>query len=218
VAKPKPGDKEPTPEQVERDRATVASWEHYLKGLWASGLRLAESLELWWDRDDRLCVDLSGEHPMLRIPAECEKGNQDRVSPMAPEFAAFLLATPEAKRVGPVFNPLAQRGCVGRLLAHRVGEIVAKIGRTAGVKVASKVVVDCKTGLRAETVKYASAHDLRRSFGERWAGRLMPTDLMVLMRHESIETTLRYYVGHNAQATAKTLWDAHKKAAAALSP
>jgi hypothetical protein len=40
----------------------------------------------------------------------------------------------------------------------------------------------------------------------------MPTDLMALMRHESIETTLRYYVGRNAQATAKTLWDAHKKA------
>ena len=32
------------------------------------------------------------------------------------------------------------------------------------------------------------------------------------MRHESIETTLRYYVGCNAQKTAKTLWEAHKKA------
>ena len=40
----------------------------------------------------------------------------------------------------------------------------------------------------------------------------MPTDLMALMRHESIETTLRYYVGHNAQNTAKTLWAAHNKA------
>jgi len=40
----------------------------------------------------------------------------------------------------------------------------------------------------------------------------MPTDLMVLMRHESIETTMRYYVGRNAQNTAKTLWEAHKKA------
>jgi len=42
----------------------------------------------------------------------------------------------------------------------------------------------------------------------------MPTDLMALMRHESIETTLRYYVGRNAQATAKTLWEAHRKATA----
>ena len=54
--------------------------------------------------------------------------------------------------------------------------------------------------------------DLRRSFGERWAARIMPPDLMLLMRHESIETTLRFYVGRSAQRTAKTLWEAHKKA------
>ena len=35
---------------------------------------------------------------------------------------------------------------------------------------------------------------------------------MLLMRHESIETTLRFYVGRSAQRTAKTLWEAHKKA------
>lgn len=212
LAKRKPGDKEPTPRQLERDRAMVVSWEHYLKGLSASGLRLAESLDLWWDRDDKLCVDLSGEHPMLRIAAECEKGNQDRLLPMAPEFAEFLLATPKSERTGPVFNPHAQRAYGERLLPHRVGEIVTKIGRAAGVKVATKTIIDPKTGERTEVVKYASAHDLRRSFGERWAGRLMPTDLMALMRHESVETTLRYYVGRNAQGTAKTLWEAHKRA------
>ncbi|MHC4179735.1 MAG: hypothetical protein ACYSWU_19670 [Planctomycetota bacterium] len=32
------------------------------------------------------------------------------------------------------------------------------------------------------------------------------------MRHESIDTTLRYYVGRNAQNTAKVLWQAQKKA------
>jgi integrase len=180
------------------------SWRYYLQGLWWSGLRLEESLELWWDRDDRLCVDLSGEHPMLRIPGELEKGNQDRLLPMAPEFAGFLLATPEAERTGPVFDPRPKRVKGQRLTAHRVGELVAQIGKAAGIKVHT----DPKTG----KVKYASAHDLRRSFGERWATRIMPPDLMVLMRHESIETTLRYYVGRNAQNTAKTLWQAMEKA------
>ena len=61
---------------------------------------------------------------------------------------------------------------------------------------------------QAGKVKYASAHDLRRSFGERWAVRVMPHVLMVLMRHESIETTMRYYVGRNAQTTAAILWEA----------
>jgi len=167
-------------------------------------------MERFWDRDDRPCVDLTGEYPMLRIPAECEKRHKDRLLPMAPEFAEFLLATPEGERTGPVFNP-TPRGAGGkRLMPHRVGELVAEIGQVAGVKVATKTKVDPKTSQRKEVVKYASAHDLRRSFGERWAARIMPPDLMVLMRHESIETTLRYYVGRNAANTAKTLWRAVK--------
>ncbi len=35
---------------------------------------------------------------------------------------------------------------------------------------------------------------------------------MELMRHESIETTLKFYVGRNAQATADVLWNAHQAA------
>ncbi len=95
--------------------AAATSWTHYLNGLWHSGLRLAESLELHWDRDDKLCVDLSGKRPMLRIPAALEKSNQDRLLPIAPEFAEFLLVTPEAQRVGPVFSPRAKRQKPGSL-------------------------------------------------------------------------------------------------------
>lgn len=40
----------------------------------------------------------------------------------------------------------------------------------------------------------------------------MPQVLMELMRHENIETTLRFYVGRNAQVTAETLWAAHRHA------
>ncbi len=182
----------------------AASWQHYLRGLYCSGLRLAESLELCWDQDNRLCVDLSGKRPMLRIPAALEKGNQDRLLPMAPEFAEFLAATPEADRTGYVFKPEAARVHGERLGALRVCQIVSKIGEKAGVKVAT----DPKG-----KIKYASAHDLRRSFGERWASRVMPQVLMELMRHESIDTTLKFYVGRNAQTTADVLWAAHEKAA-----
>ena len=31
---------------------------------------------------------------------------------------------------------------------------------------------------------------------------MMPADLMAVMRHESIETTMKYYVGKNAERTA----------------
>ena len=36
----------------------------------------------------------------------------------------------------------------------------------------------------------------------------MPQILMQLMRHESIETTMRYYVGRNAETAADVLWKA----------
>ncbi len=41
---------------------------------------------------------------------------------------------------------------------------------------------------------------------------VMPQVLMALMRHETIETTQRYYVGRNANATADAVWDAYEKA------
>ena len=57
-----------------------------------------------------------------------------------------------------------------------------------------------------EAGKYASAHDLRRSFGTRWAKRVMPAVLQKLMRHSAIETTLRYYADIDADDLAEGLW------------
>jgi len=66
--------------------------------------------------------------------------------------------------------------------------------------------IGTKATVRVDTHKTASVHDLRRAFGERWASRLMPAQLMELMRYESIEMTLSYYVGRNAERTAAILW------------
>ncbi len=44
----------------------------------------------------------------------------------------------------------------------------------------------------------------------------MPAQLMELMRHESIDTTLRYYVGTDAQRTAEAAWAAYEQAALAV--
>jgi integrase len=164
-------------------------------------------MDLWWDRPDRLYpVFPKKGRPMLHVPGELEKGNSDRLLPIAPEFALFLMETPEAERTGPVFKLTGRRrGRPGRPLPHRVSEIVSEIGEKAGVR----VYVDPKD---PERVKYASAHDLRRAFGERWAARLMPAQLMELMRHESIETTLRFYVGTDAQRTADAAWAAFDRA------
>ena len=188
--------------------AAVAEWIRYLRGLWTGGLRLSESLDLWWDRPDKIYpVFPMGGRPMLQVPGELEKGNADRVLPIAPEFAILLLETPEHERTGPIFR---LEGRQGRLCAFQVSKTVSKIGKAAGIK----VYVSPKDPLKA---KHASAHDLRRAFGVRWASRLMPAQLMELMRHESIETTLRYYVGTDAQRTADAAWAAFAAAPGAFS-
>ena len=81
---------------------------------------------------------------------------------------------------------------------------MCRIGKAANVKVAEK----------GGKIKFASCHDFRRSFGERWASRVMPNVLQELMRHENIQTTMRYYVGQNAKRTSAILWEAHRAHAA----
>jgi integrase len=92
--------------------AAADSWRFLLTGLWWSGLRLGEALDLWWDRDDRLRIDFSIDprFPMLQIPFELEKGNKDRLTPVAPEFCRFLEAIQLTRRRGRVFPLKPQRG------------------------------------------------------------------------------------------------------------
>jgi integrase len=174
------------------------SWNHLLTGLWWSGLRLGEALDLNWTDDRLLCVDLSGRRPMFRIQAEGQKSNKYELLPMAPEFSEFLDRTPEQDRHGYVFNPEPRRAGNGRLRLDTTSSIICEFGRDACIKVAEK----------NGKVKYASAHDLRRAFGCRWALRVMPPILKQLMRHASIQTTMEYYVGQNAEQAADVLWDA----------
>lgn len=184
-------------EKPEPDHDRIPSWKFLLRGLWLSGLRLAEALELSWDDETQIHIDMSLRYPMFRVLAESEKGHQDRILPMAPEFAQFLETVPEARRRGFVFHPLPlHKNRSERLCEQTVGRTITAIGKKANV------VVDMATG------KFASAHDFRRSFGERWSDRVMPKTLAELMRHSSVETTMKYYVGNNAMKTAAVLWDA----------
>ncbi len=188
-------------EWTDEERERIASWKHLLGGLWWSGLRISEAMALTWDGDG-LAVDTTEQHPMLIIDAESEKGHRHRWLPLAPEFAEFLLATPESGRVGFVFNPAHHWKDQPRASLDAVKRTIGRIGKAAGIKVLSgKYKGEPHT-------KYASAHDLRRAFGSRWAVRVMPAVLQQLMRHESIETTLRYYVGLDAAKTTEMLYEA----------
>lgn len=169
-----------TEEEFQRmlDLAPSEQYRFYLRGLWLSGLRLEESLDFWWDREDRMHV----YDGMLRIFAEDEKGMRDRFHPITPDFAELLESVPKSERTGLVFKLADPQPCV-----FTVSKVISSIGTRAGILV------------NARDRKYASAQDLRRSFGERWAMRVEAAILMQLMRHENITTTLRYYVGRNAK-------------------
>ena len=210
-----------TTEEFERMLSKVAaivgarqagSWRFLLRGLFLSGLRLGEALSLHWtDHEELHIYRLDNRRPMLRIHAAKEKGGRDRLLPITPDFAHLLRNVPDYNRVGWVFQPLGKRGQPLTVLAD-VSKIIIQIGEAAAVKVATRVkrrTVDGETTLE-DVPKYAGAHDLRRAFGERWAGKVMPFELQELMRHESIETTSKYYVGRNALRTADAVWAAHE--------
>ena len=185
------------------------AWCFFLRGLWTSGLRLEESLSLSWDDMGAMRVDLSEPRGVFRIPGEAEKGHRDCVLPMAPEFCELLLEVPEVDRHGCVFRlPRAREHEVPPSDTY-VSRVVTAIGRAAGLVVAPPYRMR-RSATRPPEPKYASAHDLRRSFGTRWAKRVLPQVLQQLMRHENIQTTMRYYVDLDAQSVAQTLWDAHQ--------
>jgi integrase len=144
---------------------------------------------------------------MLRIDASAEKANTHRLLPMAPEFARLLDEVPASQRRGRVFQPLTQDALPYSPTRDSIGPVVSAIGEKAGIIVGTRTKVNDEG--KPETVsKFASAHDLRRAFGFRWSRRVMPPVLKELMRHTDISTTMRFYVGVNAQATADELWRA----------
>lgn len=195
----------------------AASWQFLIDGLWWSGLRLGEALDLHWTDEKRIAVDrLDGKHPMFRVQALAEKGRKFRQLPMAPEFADMLRKVPEAERRGYVFNPASQEG-LQRLSTNWVSKLLSRMGEKAGVKVAERDRVD-DAGQSFVELKYASAHDFRRAFGLRWSKRVLAPVLMEMMRHESIQTTMEFYVGRNAEATAAQAWQAFADETANIPP
>ena len=170
----------------------AAEWKHYLNGLWLSGLRRSESLVLSWDASSPFCIHRSDMFWKFRIRATAQKNRKGQLCVMTPDFVEWLQKeTPADARSGLVFNPVGFKG--DRLTDSEVGRMISAIGRKAGI------VTDPATD------KHATAHDLRRSFGTRWASRVMPADLKELMRHDSIETTMKYYVSQETDKLAARL-------------
>lgn len=178
--------------------AAAESWRFYLKGMLWTGLRLTESLRLTWDRPDLLCVDFEGEIPMMRIPANLDKGNRTRVRPLTPQFFQMLQSVPDECRTSFVFQFPGERSLGD--IRQRIMKTAVRIGKASGVIV--------KKQSKNHAAKYASLHDIRRTFAERVSRKLRLDEVQEMLGHASIETTKRYYVGSNAERTGRRLWEA----------
>lgn len=178
---------------VER-RTNPESWKSLLRGLWHSGLRLSEALLMSWDLPDTITPKLhrSG-NVLLEIPAACQKNKKDEVIPVTPEFASIMNEVPLEDRTGWIFNPAKVRGQGATRDPRYVGKVISTIGKAAEIFVNSNG-------------KPASAHDLRRSFGQRLADAgVLPRDLQAIMRHSELRTTERYYIKHDVAKQASRI-------------
>lgn len=178
-------------------KADHTQWERILWGFWYSGLRLGEAVDLFWNGNYGIIVQMDMRRPMLMIPADHEKGGKDRLLPITPDFAAYLETIPVEERTGRVFPVQHKRGHA-TTKRETIGKIISDIGSEAGVKVKDE----------KGKLKFASAHDLRRAFGQRWSRKVMPIVLKELMRHDNINTTLEYYIGQDAESIADAVWEA----------
>lgn len=192
-----------TTEEFERMLAACeyTSVQYLMRGLWLSGLRLGEALALTWDQwSDGIRIEVDGDDVYLLIDAEDQKNREAQLYPVVDEFSQFLLQTPPEARQGYIFNPQRARGIV----SHRVDTVsdwLVVIGEKANVKVDMRK----HRGTGEMVPSFASAHDLRRAFGQRWSQIVPPMILRDLMRHSSVETTEKYYVGINAKKTMEAL-------------
>jgi integrase len=183
------------------------SWKYILRGLWESALRIEELMYVAWDKPRTIRpVWKDGRRPVLEFPASRQKNDTNEAIPILPGFEDLLLETPVLQRTGWVFNPLSLQLRLGRKVRHKrpnadwVGKVISRIGKKAGI------VVEEGDEETDKAVKYASAHDLRRSCAENLHNANIPPLLICrIMRHSSWETTRKHYVSGDVQLAAETL-------------
>ena len=135
-----------------------------------------------------------------------QKNDTEESIPLLHWFEVVLLETPPDKRFGWVFNPVSLQLKIGRQVRHHrpdaewVGKVISRIGKQAGIVVQE---ADERTG---RPTKYATAHDLRRSCGDRLRNAGVPPLVICrVLRHASWETTRKHYAPGDVQRDAEVL-------------
>jgi integrase len=160
------------------------------------GLRLDDCHRLRWDISDKdHYLKLETRTPCICL-CSAQKSGREQELPMTPDAVAWLRSLP---RVGTYVCRL--NGSKGlHKTPNRLGRIIANAGKAAGV-------VTKATGGKGGKAKYASAHDLRRTFVKTLL-KLLDGNLheaRILSRHASIQTLLDYYADEDTAPLATKL-------------
>lgn len=168
-----------------------AEWKRLLELLWLSGLRLGEALALTWG-DSYPLVEMDAKpYPLIIFSPASHKSRKDDAVTVPPDLFEWLKRTPPAKRKGRVASAPNKLGV--NMPLDKASDRISQIG----------VLAHVSTG----DGKYATAHDLRRSFGTRWAAKVSPHSLQQMMRHKSFTTTMRFYIQLRSTAAGAEMYE-----------
>jgi integrase len=175
-----------------------------MTGLWFSSLRIEEALRLTWEPTaDGFNLECDPDGSVrIRIESLSDKSTEVRYMPLPPDFQRFILSTPEDAREGFVFDPRVAKQKTVRMRADTCSKIISRIGQRAEIVVATYAP---KPGETEPRVKYASAHDFRRSFADRHTEIVTEEQLQEMMRHKSIKTTRDHYAKRKAKLVEKAI-------------
>lgn len=150
-----------------------------IRGLAYSGMRISEAEELRWDRG---VFRMNLANRTFTVDALGDKAGRDRIVPMTCEFRDLVGEVSPDQRMGYVFLP----ECEDR---SELRQLVLKVGKA----------------VKPSLGRIATPHDYRRTFASKWAMKVQPFILQKMLRHDSLMTTLKFYVNVQALEAAKAI-------------
>ena len=170
-------------------RAPDESAEQAIKAIHVArliGMRLDDAHWFRWDPQPghHYVENLGGKHPMLSFSSAQKSGQSERI-PLTPMAVEYLRSIEQSD--GYVCRMFGKSGY--HATAGRLGRIIANAGRAANI-------LAKPNGGKFGAPKYASAHDLRRTFGVfliNHLDKISVRDAQKMMRHASFETLMRFY-------------------------
>ena len=172
------------------DASPTLKWKVFLSLLYTTGLRLDEARHLTW-------ADIDFEQAIVRVSAKRNskslvpwepKDHEIRHIPLCQEMTGLLTQRQEKapERVPYVF-----------LTAERYAHVMELVGKgkwSQEKDLINNVLRSLKVIRRRAGISHCTIHDFRRSCITNWARQLPAPVVQKLAGHDSLETTMKYYI------------------------